>query len=110
MNKMKTDDQRNGVENPGNPDNCSVFDYHKIFNTPQGCQEVNDSCRAAGLSCGECKQKLGSAMKVELMPISQRMSEISDSDCDDIIAQGNKKVSEKISRHWDELSSKIKFK
>ncbi|MCB9060168.1 MAG: tryptophan--tRNA ligase [Halobacteriovoraceae bacterium] len=110
INKMKTDDLRGGVENPGNPENCSVFDYHKIFNNTKNCSEINDACRSAGLSCGECKQKLGLAMKSELMPIAQKMSSISDGDCDEIIAEGNKKVSGKISRHWDELSSKIMFK
>lgn len=110
INKMKTDDERGGVENPGNPENCSVFDYHKIFSSKEEQNEVAEACRGAQLSCGECKQKLGCAMKTELMPISEKMGQISDDDCQDIIAAGNKKVKEKITRHWDELSSKIKFK
>jgi tryptophanyl-tRNA synthetase len=109
VNKMKTDDQRNGVENPGNPDNCSVFDYHKIFSDLDMVSEVNEGCRGAKLSCGECKKKLGGSMKEEMMPIAEKMGKISDSDCDDIIEAGNKVVGKTIADNWNQLAKKIGF-
>ncbi len=109
LNKMKTDDLRNGVESPGNPDNCSVFDYHKIFSPAAAKDEVNQACRAAQLSCGECKKKLGQFMKEELMPISEKMGRITDSECDDILEHGSKAVGEKVKRTWGELAKKIKL-
>ncbi len=109
VNKMKTDDQRGGVENPGNPENCSVFDYHKIFSSSEQCKTVDASCRAAGLSCGECKKLLGDAMKEEIIPISERMEQLTDQNCLDILEAGNKKARKVIKETWDELSEKIKF-
>lgn len=109
INKMVTDDQRNGIENPGNPDNCSVFDYHKIFSPSELVGQVNEGCRKATLGCGECKQKLGEPMKELFIPISEKMNKITDSECDDILAEGNKKVREDCREVWENLKTKIKF-
>lgn len=109
INKIKTDDQRGGVENPGNPDNCNVFDYHKVFSDSATVLEVNKSCRAAGLSCGECKQKLGQKMKEEILPISEKISKITDTECEDILMDGNKKIREIAGSTWSEVRSLLKF-
>lgn len=109
VNKMKTDDTRAGIECVGNPENCSVFDYHKIFSSKESVNEISESCRGAKLGCGECKQKLGSAMKPELIPISDRMNDISDDYCRDILIEGSRNVQKEISEHWEKLSKKIKF-
>ena len=109
INQLKTDDKRNGIENPGNPDNCSVYDYHKVFAPETLCGEVREACCAAKLGCGECKQKLGAVLKQELLPIAERMDRLSDKDCDDILAQGNKIVGEKAKTYWNALKNKIGF-
>jgi len=109
VNKMKTDDLRGGVEKPGNPDNCSVFSYHKIFSSQEAINDVNQSCRGAQLSCGECKQNLGKFMQEELMPISEKMGKITDDQCEDILTQGNRVVGEKAKALWQELKIQIKL-
>lgn len=109
INKIKTDDLRNGIENPGNPSNCSVYDYHKIFSGEKTVKEVDDACRGAQLGCGECKQRLGAAMKEELIPISEKFQSISDDMCDEIIGEGTKVVDKIIKTNWDELVKKIGF-
>jgi len=109
INKMKTDDQRNGVQNPGNPDNCSVFDYHKLFSPKQMTGKVDAECRAATLSCGECKLRLGQSMKDFLLPISEKASSITKSYCDDVISEGNKKARLKAKEVLEELKEKMKF-
>ncbi len=109
VNKLMTDDQRGAVENAGNPDNCSVYEYHKVFSTPTLCHEINVACRAAGISCGECKQKLGEGMKQELIPISERMDKISDETCRQVLSEGTEKARQEIRAHWDLLQSKIGF-
>ena len=109
INGMKTDDLRNGIENPGNPDNCSVYDYHKIFSPKPLQEEINASCRGAKLGCGECKQKLGACMKEELMPLSERMNKITNDDCDQILFEGNKVASQVIRKNWAEFRSKVGF-
>lgn len=42
----------------GNPDVCSVFAYHTIFQDDEGINKVEMECRAGALLCGECKLML----------------------------------------------------
>lgn len=107
INKMKTDDQRQGADKPGNPDNCTVFDFHKIFSDSAMVSETNSGCRQGKLSCGECKQNLGQFMKAELMPIAEKVAKISDDDCQDILETGKKKVEKVVSQEWSTLKEKI---
>jgi tryptophanyl-tRNA synthetase len=109
INKIKTDDQRGGVENPGNPDNCCVFDFHKVFSQPAVCASVNEACRSAQISCGECKAKLGLSMKEELLPISEKIAKITNNEVDDILRDGNRKVGAIAKSNWEELQSAMKF-
>lgn len=109
VNKMKTDDQRGGVEQPGNPDNCTVYDFHKAFTPSNEVSLINESCRAAGLSCGECKMKLSGNMKDVLMPIAERFNQISDSDVNDILLNGASKAKVRTHATWEEIKSLTKF-
>jgi tryptophanyl-tRNA synthetase len=109
VNKIKTDDQRGGVENPGNPDNCTVFEFHKAFSPAAQVCEVNNACRAASLSCGECKMKLGSNMQQALLPIAERFNQISDADVDDILSDGAKRARVRTHTTWEEVRSLTKF-
>lgn len=109
INKMKTDDKRNGIENPGNPDNCMVFDYHKIFSPENSVNDVCQACKSANIGCGECKKILGGFMSSELMPIAEKMGKISNRECDEILDVGNKFVGERIREHWEKLRSLIGF-
>ena len=102
VNKIKTDDQRGGVENPGNPANCTVYDYHKIFSKPQ-CREIQEGCTSASLSCGNCKKILGDNLKEELMPIAERYNKISDSYCDEILEEGLVKATKTAKHTWEEI-------
>lgn len=109
INKIKTDDQRGGVENPGNPDNCTVFEFHKAFSSQEDLSSVNSACRGAQISCGECKLKLGVNMKETLIPIAERFNQISDADCDDILSTGARKARERTHTTWEEIRSLTKF-
>jgi len=109
VNKIKTDDQRGDVSNPGNPENCTVFEYHKVFSSEDECVNISTACRAAGISCGECKQKLGETMKKELIPIADRFNQMTDSDCDDILNDGAKKARETTRAVWETIASATKF-
>ncbi len=109
LNKLKTDDKRDGIEKPGNPNNCLVYEYHKVFSSKSEIEEVCQACKAAQLGCGECKKRLGDVMKKELMPIAERFNSISDQECQDIIDEGTRIVSEKVRVTWQEIMEKIRF-
>ncbi len=58
VNQMMTDPARAYRENPGNPEICPVFGYHKLYSTDDDLKWAADGCRTAGIGCGDCKGKL----------------------------------------------------
>ncbi len=53
---MMTDPARVRRTDPGNPEVCPVFDYHKIY-TPEAKQtELAAGCRTAAIGCVDCKK------------------------------------------------------
>jgi len=58
VNSMVTDPQRALRENPGHPEVCSVFGYHKLYSTEADREWVVQGCTTAGIGCGDCKGRL----------------------------------------------------
>jgi tryptophanyl-tRNA synthetase len=56
---MITDPQRMRRSDPGNPDVCNVFEFHKIYSEADTVATVNADCRAARIGCVECKKADG---------------------------------------------------
>lgn len=54
---MVTDPQKIRLTDPGHPEVCSVFDYHKLFNK-QEIKEIELKCSHAQLGCVVCKKRL----------------------------------------------------
>jgi tryptophanyl-tRNA synthetase len=54
---MVTDPARKRRTDPGNPDVCPVFDWHKLFSAgePGRLEWVRNGCTTAGIGCIECK-------------------------------------------------------
>ncbi len=109
INKIRTDDTRPNIESPGNPDNCTVYDYHKTFSSSELVCNIAAACRNAKLGCGECKQLLGNSMKEELIPIAEKFEKISDQHCLEVLNQGTKKVQPIIENNWQEIRQKMRF-
>ena len=73
--KMKTDTARVYLQDPGHPDDCSVFDYHKIFNANRQV-DIRDWCVHAKKGCGDCKIVLSESLNQELSGIRERYEEL----------------------------------
>lgn len=56
--KMPTDPARVKRTDPGDPDKCPVFEFHKLFSTEEDRAWVRQGCTTAGIGCGDCKLKL----------------------------------------------------
>ncbi len=52
---MMTDPARKRRNDPGNPDICPVFAFHKVFSLPEKIAEIDRECRIAGIGCTDCK-------------------------------------------------------
>src|SRR6185295_1267772 len=74
--QMVTDPARKRRHDPGNPDVCPVFDYHKVFSGADRIAEVDRGCRTAGIGCIECKRWLFEGMQERMAPIYERRQAI----------------------------------
>jgi tryptophanyl-tRNA synthetase len=66
--KLITDPQKVRKNDPGRPEVCSVFTYHKVFN-PNELGAIETTCRSGELGCVACKKNLGDKLSVILTPI-----------------------------------------
>ncbi|MDE3178996.1 MAG: tryptophan--tRNA ligase [Acidobacteriota bacterium] len=73
---MMTDPARKRRTDPGNPDVCPVFDFHKIFSPTEVVERVNRECRTAEIGCVECKQLMARYLNQFLDPIRERRARI----------------------------------
>jgi len=69
---MMTDPARQRRRDPGNPDICPVFDFHRIYSTEAERQEVAQGCRTAGIGCIDCKGVLIRNMLTDLQPLHEK--------------------------------------
>ncbi|MCC6272312.1 MAG: tryptophan--tRNA ligase [Deltaproteobacteria bacterium] len=72
MGDAVTDPARIRKSDPGNPDICNVFDYHRLFSPPELVSRVNLQCRAAEIGCVEDKKLATENLLAFLKPIQER--------------------------------------
>ena len=72
---MLTDPARQRRSDPGNPDICPVFAYHKLFSPAATVEMVNRECRRAGIGCVEDKKLMADNLLQALAPIGLRRRE-----------------------------------
>ena len=69
---MITDPQRARKSDPGNPDVCNVFEFHKVYSDKETVDRINTECRSAQIGCVECKQIMAQNLTKALEPIRQQ--------------------------------------
>lgn len=73
--KMVTDPNKLRKNDPGRPEICSVFTYHKVFNSDE-VSPIENACRSGELGCVACKKNLGDKISVKLEPFRQKRKEL----------------------------------
>lgn len=73
---MVTDPARIRRTDPGNPEVCPVYDFHKIFSPTQVIERINRECRTAEIGCIDCKKLTADAMVERLKPIWEARQEL----------------------------------
>ena len=69
---MVTDPARKRRTDPGNPDVCPAYDWHKLFSPPETLQWAAEGCRTAGIGCIECKAKMADHLIEWITPVRER--------------------------------------
>ncbi len=73
---MFTDPNRVRRTDPGNPDICNLFQFHRIFSDDATIARVDHECRTAQIGCVQDKKLLADIMIEKLQPIRARREQI----------------------------------
>ena len=93
---MITDPARIRKDDPGHPEICTVFAFHKVFNE-QMVPEIEEQCRGGCIGCVACKRLLQEKIVVFHTPIHEKRQELLQDEkyLVDIIRDGSHKASVK---------------
>jgi tryptophanyl-tRNA synthetase len=72
---MMTDPQRVRRTDPGRPEVCPVFAYHKLFSPSDTIAWADQGCRTAGIGCVECKNAMADDLVKWIEPVQTRRKE-----------------------------------
>ncbi len=68
---MITDPARIHKDDPGHPEVCTVYAFHRVY-SPDRLAEVEADCRAGRIGCVACKKELAARLNAALAPIRER--------------------------------------
>ena len=108
---MVTDPARVRRTDPGNPDICPVYDFHKIYSQPAVIERVNRECRTAEIGCIDCKKLAADVMVATLSPIWDARKTISNDpkQVQDIVEAGAERAKKASHQTLEEVKDAMKI-
>ncbi|MRI82849.1 MAG: tryptophan--tRNA ligase [Nitratiruptor sp.] len=103
----KTDPQRIRKNDPGNPEVCVVYGYHKAFSDPATIAQVEEGCRSGTIGCVECKRWCAAAIDETLAPIREKRERIGSKLLQEVVAQGNAQARKLAQAKMEEVNSTV---
>jgi len=108
---MITDPARMKRTDPGDPEKCPVWDFHKAFtNSENEKQWVTGGCKSAGIGCIDCKKVLLKNLEAKMQPIWDNLSNISEADARDVVEKGNARAREIACNTMNEVRCAMKLR
>jgi len=93
---MMTDPARKRRSDPGNPDVCPVFDFHKVYSPAETIALVDHGCRTAEIGCIDCKKMMSMHLLQEMRPVLEKRQELAErpQEVIEVFEEGSKKARE----------------
>ncbi|MCO6473639.1 MAG: tryptophan--tRNA ligase [Melioribacteraceae bacterium] len=110
LRKAVTDPLKVRKNDPGRPEVCLVFTYHKKFN-PELVDEIEKGCRSGELGCVECKLKCAEGINNYLDPIREKRNyyEQNISEVKEILLDGEKRAKKEAEETMHLVREKMKL-
>jgi len=110
LRKAVTDPQKVRKNDPGRPEVCLVFSYHKKF-TPDEIPEIEAGCRSGALGCVDCKMKCSSNISTFLSPMLEKRKYYEDhpDEVKSILADGESRAKKVATATMQEVREKMKI-
>jgi tryptophanyl-tRNA synthetase len=109
--QMITDPQRMRRADPGNPDICNVFEFHKLYTDSETVAEIDQNCRSAQIGCVACKKQIAENLTKALEPIREKRDyyEKRPELVEEIIAAGCDRARQEARQTMETVRSALKF-
>jgi tryptophanyl-tRNA synthetase len=109
--QMTTDTQRPYRRDPGEPDRCLAFPFHRLNLPGEQIAEITEECRGAKLGCVDCKKMLAEALLANLAPIQERRRylEAHPEEVLEVLDQGNDRARQQARQTIAEVRKAIYF-
>ena len=108
---MFTDPNRIRRTDPGNPDICNLFQFHKLFSDGETIARVDHECRTAQIGCVQDKKLLADIMIETLRPLRERREqyERDPSYVWDVLRAGNQRARERAAETLEQVRAAMKI-
>lgn len=108
---MFTDPQRQRRKDPGRPELCNVFTFHRLYTNESKLQEIDQECRRAGIGCTDCKTFLAERIAEEMAPVHERLAYFRghEDDVRAIMVAGNERARVEAQRTMEEVRRAVKI-
>lgn len=107
---MVTDPARIRKTDPGHPEICSVYAFHKVFSELE-YEEIGAACRAGEIGCVQCKKKLAEKLAEFHTPIYEKRTALLENpeQLEAYIEQGSVKAREIAAKTMKQVRAAVKI-
>jgi tryptophanyl-tRNA synthetase len=107
---MITDPARIRKDDPGHPEVCAVYAFHKVFNEEQ-VPEIEEHCRGGKIGCVQCKRNLADKMALYMTPIYERRQQLIGKPeiIREVLNKGNENAAKVAKSTMEEVRSSMKI-
>ncbi|MEK7726267.1 MAG: tryptophan--tRNA ligase, partial [Nitrospirota bacterium] len=108
---MVTDPARVRRTDPGNPDVCPVYEFHKIYSPQEVQAQINQDCRTAAIGCIDCKKLVADKMVERMAPMWEARASLMShpSRIDEIVQDGSQRAAKVAKATLAEVNEAMKI-
>lgn len=109
VSRMITDPQRARKSDPGNPEICNVYEFHKLYSDGDTTDKIGAECPRAQIGCVDCKKLMGRSLIQAQQPVHEKRTYYSNRPelVNEIITDGCRKARHVAVQTMDEVRQAV---